>query len=52
MFNFLAILLNCTDWAITSRIARVQIKSTLERKVKTRPKKAFFSGTSVDKQYI
>ena len=36
MFSFLAILLNCTDWAITGRIARVQFNSTLERKVKTR----------------
>ena len=36
MFIFLAILLNCTDCAITDRIERVQIKSTLERKVETR----------------
>ena len=43
MFSFLAILLNCTDWAITGRIAHVQIKSTLE---------SAFSGTQVDKQYI
>ena len=35
MFSFLAISLNCTDWAITGRIARVQFNSTLERKVKT-----------------
>ena len=34
--QFLAILLNCTDWAITGRIARIQFNSTLERKVKTR----------------
>ena len=34
MFSFLAILLNCTDWATTAYIARVQIKSTLERKIK------------------
>ena len=34
MFSFFrgAILLNCTDWAITSWKARAQIKSTLERK--------------------
>ena len=32
---FLAILLNCTDWAITGRTARVQFNSSLERKVKT-----------------
>ena len=36
MFSFTAILLNCTDWAITGRIARVQFNFTLERKVKTR----------------
>ena len=35
MFKFLAILLNCTDWAITGRSARVQFYSTLESKVKT-----------------
>ena len=34
MFSFLAILLNCTDWAIMGRIARVQFNSTLERKNK------------------
>ena len=39
---FLAILLNCTDWAITGRIARVQFNSTLERKVKTRALKGIF----------
>ena len=39
---FLAILLNCTDWAITSRIARVQFNSTLERKVKTGALKGIF----------
>ena len=39
---FLAILLNCTDWAITCRIARVQFNSTLERKVKTRALKGIF----------
>ena len=33
MFSFLAILLNCTDRAITSRIARVQFNSTLKRKI-------------------
>ena len=33
MFSFLAILLNCTDWAITGRIARVQFNSTLKRKI-------------------
>ena len=42
MFSFLAILLNCTDWAITHRIARVQFNSTLERKVKTRALKGIF----------
>ena len=42
MFSFLAILLNCTDWAITGRIARVQLISTLERKVKTRALKGIF----------
>ena len=42
MFSFLAILLNCTDWAITGRIARVQFNSTLERKLKTRALKRIF----------
>ena len=42
MFSFLAILLNCTDWAITCRIARVQFNSNLERKVKTRALKGIF----------
>ena len=42
MFSFLVILLNCTDWAITGRIARVQFNSTLERKVKTRALKGIF----------
>ena len=42
MFSFLAILLNCTDWAITCRTARVQFNSTLERKVKTRALKGIF----------
>ena len=42
MFSFLAVLLNCTDWAITCRIARVQFNSTLERKVKTRALKGIF----------
>ena len=42
MFSFLAILLNCTDWAITGRIARVQFNSTLEHKVKTRALKGIF----------
>ena len=37
-----SILLNCTDWAITDRIARVQCNSTLERKVKTRAPKGIF----------
>ena len=36
MFSFMAILLNCMDWAIMGRILCVQIKATLERKVKTR----------------
>ena len=39
MFCVLEILLKCTEWAITGRTASVQIKSSLERKVKTR---AFF----------
>ena len=39
---FWQILLNCTDWAITDRIARVQFNSTLERKVKTRALKGIF----------
>ena len=42
MFSFSAILLNCTDWAITCRIARVQCNSTLERKVKARALKGIF----------
>ena len=42
MFSFLAILLNCTDWAITCRTARVQFNSTLKRKVKTRALKGIF----------
>ena len=42
MFSFLAILLNCTDWAIAGRKARVQFNSTLERKVKTRTLKGIF----------
>ena len=42
MFSFLAILLNCTDWATTCRIARVQCNSTLECKVKTRALKGIF----------
>ena len=42
MFSFLAISLNCTDWAITGRIARVQFNSTSERKAKTRALKGFF----------
>ena len=42
MFSFLAILLNCTDWAITGRIARVQFNSTLERKEKTRALQGIF----------
>ena len=41
-FSFLAILLNCTDWAITGRIARVQFNSTLERKIKTWALKGIF----------
>ena len=44
MLIFLAILLNCTDWAITGRIARVQFNSTLERKIKTGALKGIFSG--------
>ena len=42
MFSFLTILLNCTDWAITGRRARVQFKSTLERYVKARALKGIF----------
>ena len=42
VFSFLAILLNCTDWAISGRKARVQFNSTLERKVKTRALKGIF----------
>ena len=42
MFSFLAILLNCTNRAITGRIACVQFNSTLERKVKTKALKGFF----------
>ena len=42
MFSFLAILLNCTDWAITGRIACVQFNSALERKVKTRALEGIF----------
>ena len=42
MSSFLAILLNCTDWAITGRKARVQFNSTLERKEKTRALKGIF----------
>ena len=42
MFSFLAILLNCTDWPITGRIARVQFNFTLERKVKTVALKGIF----------
>ena len=42
MFSFLAILLNCTDRAITSWIARVQFNSTLERKIKTGALKGTF----------
>ena len=41
-FSFLAILLNCTDRAITGRIARVQFNSTLERKIKTGALKGIF----------
>ena len=42
MFRFLAILLNCTNWAITGRIVRIQFNSTLECKVKTRALKGIF----------
>ena len=42
MFRFLAILLNCTDWTIKGRIARVQFNSTLECKVKRRALKGIF----------
>ena len=42
MFSFLAILLNCTDWAITCWIAPVQFNSTSDRKVKTRALKGIF----------
>ena len=40
--NLCSVLLNCTDWAIRCRIARVQFNSTLERKVKTRALKGIF----------
>ena len=40
--QFFGKLLNCTDWAITCRIARVQFNSTLECKVKTRELKGIF----------
>ena len=42
IFGFLAILLNCTDWAITGQTARVQFNFTLESKVKTRALKCIF----------
>ena len=42
MFSFLAILLNCKDWAIMCRIARVQFHSTFDRKVKTKALKGIF----------
>ena len=42
MFSFLAILLNCTDWAITGRIACAQFNSTLEHKEKTRALQGIF----------
>ena len=42
MVSFLAILLNCTDWAITAWIVCVQFNSTLECKVKTRALKGIF----------
>ena len=32
----MAISLNCTDWANTGKIARIQIKSTLEGKIKSK----------------
>ena len=44
MFSFLAVLLNCTEWAITGRIVRVQFNSTLERKIKTGALKGILSG--------
>ena len=40
--SFLTILLNCADWAIMGPTALTKIKSTLERKVKTRAKKGIF----------
>ena len=46
MFSFLAMLVNCTDWwAINNRLNSVcsmQIKSTLECKIKTRALKGIF----------
>ena len=39
---FLPILLNCTDWAITGRIARVQFNYIFERRGKTRALKGIF----------
>ena len=52
VFSF-TVLLNCTDWkkkslyvriglAFMGQIARVKIKSTMERKVKTKAKKGIF----------
>ena len=38
----MTILLNYADWAIMGPTARAKIKSTLERKVKTRAKKGIF----------
>ena len=52
MFSFLAILLNCTDSAITGRIASVQFNSTLEHKVKTRAFKGIFLVHKWIKKYI
>ena len=43
MFSFfLAVLLNCTDWPITGRIARVQFNCILGRKVKIGALKGIF----------
>ena len=49
MFIFLAILFNGMDWAITSCKALLQIKSSLERKLKQGHRKAFFLYVSGNK---
>ena len=44
MFIFLAVLLNCTDWAITGRIARVQFNRDLTNQNATQ-----FENTETEK---